>query len=77
MFYSHPEVSYVSVTDLAPDQVCLAVAAFRTSPVVSDFLATTLGHIHRWSRWRRRRQHRTKTAHYQRRCRLHQMRLEY
>jgi hypothetical protein len=39
VFYSHPEVSFVPVTDLAPDQVCLAVAASRTSPVVNDFLA--------------------------------------
>jgi DNA-binding transcriptional LysR family regulator len=39
VFYSHPDVSYVPVPDLAPDQVCLAVAASRTSPVVDDFLA--------------------------------------
>ncbi|MBM7494124.1 DNA-binding transcriptional LysR family regulator [Micromonospora luteifusca] len=39
VFYSHPVVSYVPVTDLAPDQVCLAVAASRTSPLVNDFLA--------------------------------------
>jgi len=38
VFYSHPEVIYVTVSDLAPDQVCLAVAASRTSPVVDDFL---------------------------------------
>ncbi len=38
VFYSHPYVSYVPVTDLAPDQVCLAVAASRTSPLVDDFL---------------------------------------
>jgi DNA-binding transcriptional LysR family regulator len=37
VFYSHPEVSYVPIPDLAPDQVCLAVAASRTSPVVDDF----------------------------------------
>lgn len=39
VFYSHPEVSFVPVTDLAPDQVRLAVAASRTAPVVDDFLA--------------------------------------
>ncbi|MFI5960310.1 LysR family transcriptional regulator [Cryptosporangium sp. NPDC051539] len=39
VFHSHPNVTYVSVTDLAPDQVCLAVPASRTSPVVGDFLA--------------------------------------
>ncbi|MET0495229.1 MAG: LysR substrate-binding domain-containing protein [Actinoplanes sp.] len=38
VFYSHPEVSFVPVPDLAPDQVCLAVAASRTSPLVDDFL---------------------------------------
>jgi DNA-binding transcriptional LysR family regulator len=37
VFYSHPEVSYVPIPDLAPDQVCLAVAASRTSPMVDDF----------------------------------------
>ncbi|MFD4035389.1 LysR family transcriptional regulator [Streptomyces sp. NPDC058637] len=38
VFYSHPDVSYVPIPDLAPDQVCLAVAASRTSPVVDDFV---------------------------------------
>jgi DNA-binding transcriptional LysR family regulator len=38
VFYSHPEVSYVPIPDLAPDQVCLAVPASRTSPLVDDFL---------------------------------------
>jgi DNA-binding transcriptional LysR family regulator len=38
VFYSHPDISYVPVPDLAPDQVCLAMAATRTSsPVVDDF----------------------------------------
>jgi DNA-binding transcriptional LysR family regulator len=37
VFYSRPDVSYVPVPDLAPDQVWLAVAASRTSPVVEDF----------------------------------------
>ena len=39
VFYSHPEVAYVPVSDLAPDQVCLAVATSRLSPVVDDFVA--------------------------------------
>ncbi|GAA3600293.1 LysR family transcriptional regulator [Kineosporia mesophila] len=39
VFYSHPEISYVPVADLAPDQVCLAVAASGTSSVAGDFLA--------------------------------------
>ncbi|WP_326762402.1 LysR substrate-binding domain-containing protein [Streptomyces phaeochromogenes] len=38
VFYSHPDVVYVPIPDLAPDQVCLAVASSRTSPVVDDFL---------------------------------------
>jgi DNA-binding transcriptional LysR family regulator len=39
VFYSHPEISYVPIPDLAPDQVCLAVAESRTSPLVDDFLS--------------------------------------
>jgi DNA-binding transcriptional LysR family regulator len=38
VFYSHPDVAYVPVQDLAPDEVYLAAAASRTSPVVDDFL---------------------------------------
>ncbi|WP_447034693.1 LysR family transcriptional regulator [Streptomyces sp. DSM 118878] len=38
VFYSHPDISYVPIPGLAPDQVCLAVAASRTSPLVDDFL---------------------------------------
>jgi DNA-binding transcriptional LysR family regulator len=38
VFYSHPDVVYVPIPDLAPDQVCLAVAASHTSPVVDDFI---------------------------------------
>ncbi|MFC5833876.1 LysR family substrate-binding domain-containing protein [Nonomuraea insulae] len=37
VFYSHPDISYVPVPDLAPDQVCLAMAASRTSPMADDF----------------------------------------
>ncbi|MYY03636.1 MULTISPECIES: LysR substrate-binding domain-containing protein [unclassified Streptomyces] len=37
VFYSHPDVIYVPVPDLAPDQVCLAVPTSRISPVVDDF----------------------------------------
>lgn len=39
VFYSHPEVSCVPVPDLAPEQVCLAVAESRTSLLVDAFLA--------------------------------------
>ncbi|WP_329256316.1 LysR substrate-binding domain-containing protein [Actinoallomurus sp. NBC_01490] len=38
VFYSHPDVVYVPIPDLAPDQVCLAVAASHTSSVVDDFV---------------------------------------
>src|SRR4051794_2610521 len=38
VFYSHPDVVYVPIPDLAPDQVCLAVAASHASPVVDDFV---------------------------------------
>ena len=37
VFYSHPDVTYVPIPDLAPDQVCLAVATSHTSPIVDDF----------------------------------------
>src|SRR3954447_16821411 len=37
VFYTHPEVAFVPVPDLAPDQVCLAVATANRSPVVDDF----------------------------------------
>ncbi|MFF7987527.1 LysR family transcriptional regulator [Streptomyces sp. NPDC007901] len=39
VFYSHPEVSYVPIPDLTPDQVCLAVTESRTSPLVDDFFS--------------------------------------
>jgi DNA-binding transcriptional LysR family regulator len=29
VFYSHPDISYVPIPELAPEQVCLAVAASR------------------------------------------------
>jgi DNA-binding transcriptional LysR family regulator len=39
VFYSRPDISYVPIPDLAPDQVYLAMAAVRTSPLVDDFFA--------------------------------------
>ncbi|CAM3766460.1 LysR family transcriptional regulator [Isoptericola cucumis] len=39
VFYSRPDISYVPVPDLAPDQVFVAMAASRTSPIVDDFFA--------------------------------------
>jgi DNA-binding transcriptional LysR family regulator len=38
VFYSHPQVSYVPIPELTPEQVCLAVAASRSSPIVDDFV---------------------------------------
>lgn len=38
VFYSHPQISYVPIPDLAPEQVCLAVAQSRVSPIVDDFV---------------------------------------
>lgn len=42
VFYSRPDISYVPVPDLVPDQVYLAMAASRTSPMVDDFFAAAL-----------------------------------
>ena len=39
VFYSRPDISYVPVPDLAPDQVFVAMAASRTSPLADDFYA--------------------------------------
>ncbi|MFB7438177.1 LysR family transcriptional regulator [Streptomyces mirabilis] len=38
VFYSHPDVVYVPIPELAPDQVCLAVATSHTSLIVDDFV---------------------------------------
>jgi len=39
VFYSRPDISYVPVPELAPVQVCLAMAASRISPLAEDFSA--------------------------------------
>ncbi|MFJ7213425.1 hypothetical protein [Amycolatopsis sp. NPDC098790] len=39
VFYSHPEVRYVPIPELAPDQVCLAAAGTRASAMVDDFFS--------------------------------------
>ena len=38
VFYSHPDVAYVPIPELAPEQVCVAVAASHISPMVDDFV---------------------------------------
>jgi DNA-binding transcriptional LysR family regulator len=39
VFSSRPDIAYVPVLDLAPEQVCLAISATRTSPVADAFFA--------------------------------------
>lgn len=39
VFYSRPDIRYVLVPELAPDQVFVAMAASRTSPLADDFFA--------------------------------------
>jgi hypothetical protein len=39
VFYSRPDVVYLPVPDLTPDQVCLAMAASHLSPLAEDFFA--------------------------------------
>jgi DNA-binding transcriptional LysR family regulator len=39
LFYSRPDISYVPVRDLAPDQVGVAMAASRPSRLADDFFA--------------------------------------
>lgn len=38
-FYTRPDITYVAVSDLAPDQVFVAMAASRTAPMADDFFA--------------------------------------
>jgi DNA-binding transcriptional LysR family regulator len=38
-FYSRPDISFVPIPDMVRDQVCLAMAASRTSPLADDFFA--------------------------------------
>jgi len=39
LFYSRPDISYVPIPEIAPDQVGLAMAASRTSTLTDDFFA--------------------------------------
>lgn len=39
VFHSRPDISYVPIPELAPEQVCLATAESRTSRLVDDFVA--------------------------------------
>lgn len=42
MFYSRPDITYVQIPELAPEQVYVAVAESRTSRMVDDFFAAAL-----------------------------------
>jgi DNA-binding transcriptional LysR family regulator len=43
-FYTRPGVSYSQVTDIPPNQVCLAWDAARRSPLIQDFAAIAADH---------------------------------
>ena len=43
VFSSRPDVVYLPVPDLPPDQVCVAMAAAHRSPVAEDFFAAAQG----------------------------------
>jgi DNA-binding transcriptional LysR family regulator len=43
-FYTRPGVSYCQVTDIPPNQVCLAWDADRRSPLIQDFAAIAADH---------------------------------
>jgi len=45
VFYTRPGVAYVNVPDLAPNQVCLAWEAVRSSPLIQDFAAIAADHL--------------------------------
>ncbi|NUR96681.1 MAG: hypothetical protein HOV67_15665, partial [Kribbellaceae bacterium] len=42
VFYSRPDISYVPIPELPPEQVCLAVAESRTSREIDVFCAAPL-----------------------------------
>jgi DNA-binding transcriptional LysR family regulator len=44
VFYTRPGVSYSQVSDVAPNQVCLAWDAARRSPLIQDFAAIAADH---------------------------------
>ena len=44
-FYTRPGVSYSPVSDIPPNQVCLAWEATRRSPLIQDFAVTAADHL--------------------------------
>jgi DNA-binding transcriptional LysR family regulator len=45
VFYTRPGIAYVHVSDIAPNQVCLAWDATRCSPLIQDFAAIAGDHL--------------------------------
>jgi len=45
VFYTRPGIAYIHVTDIAPNQVCLAWDATRRSPLIQDFVAIAADHL--------------------------------
>jgi DNA-binding transcriptional LysR family regulator len=44
-FYTRPGIEYIQVSDIAPNQVCLAWDATRRSPLIQDFAAIAADHL--------------------------------
>jgi DNA-binding transcriptional LysR family regulator len=44
-FYTRPGIAYIHVSDIAPNQVCLAWDATRRSPLIQDFAAIAADHL--------------------------------
>jgi DNA-binding transcriptional LysR family regulator len=45
LFYTRPGIAYSHVSDIAPNQVCLAWDATRRSPLIQDFAAIAADHL--------------------------------
>jgi hypothetical protein len=45
VFYTRPGIAYLHVSDIAPNQVCLAWDATRCSPLIQDFAAIAADHL--------------------------------
>jgi DNA-binding transcriptional LysR family regulator len=45
VFYTRPGIAYLHVSDIAPNQVCLAWDAARCSPLIQDFAAIAADHL--------------------------------
>jgi hypothetical protein len=45
LFYTRPGVAYSHVSDIAPNQVCLAWDATQRSQLIQDFVAIAADHL--------------------------------